>query len=214
MSAAEHTGASHRLDDDAALVDRARSGDQGAFGQLVDRHHPALLRLARHFVRDPARAEDVAQDAWLAVICGLARFEGRAKFRTWLMQILANRARTRAARDHRLVLTNLHEGDSSGEVAVDHHRFDRRGMWSEPPLQWRDAELALGNQQLVAVALEAIQALPPNQRLVVTMRDVEGLDSSEVCSILAITETHQRVLLHRARARLRAQLEVHLGVTR
>jgi len=196
-------------DDDVALVERACAGDAGAFGELVDRHHGALLRLARHYVRDAAAAEDVAQDAWLAVVRGLARFEGRCKFRTWLMQILANRARTRASRDQRLLLIDMHEGDSA--AAVDRGRFDRRGMWSEPPIAWRDAELALQHQQLASLALQAMALLPANQRLVVTMRDVEGLDSAEVCSVLAITETHQRVLLHRARSRLRAHLEVELG---
>ncbi len=198
-------------DDDFELVERARGGEEAAFATLVGRHHSTLLRTARAFVRDPAAAEDVAQDTWLAVVRGLDRFEGRARFKTWLLHILANRARTRGVRDARMLPVDMSVDDYATSAIAD--RFDARGRWAQPPVAWQDAETALGDRQLVAHLERAIAELPANQRLVVTLRDVEGLESDEVCNLLGITETNQRVLLHRARTRLRAALAAQLGST-
>lgn len=178
------------------LLAQARAGDERAFTRLIKEHHVALVRVARTFVQTRAEAEDVAQDTWLAVLRGLDKFEGRSSFRTWLFAILANRARTSAYKERR-----------SGP-AVDPDRFATDGGWSEPPAPWTDGvDDRLDAASLAPRVRAAILELPDAQQQVITLRDVEGLDAAAVCELLAISEGNQRVLLHRARSKVRATVE-------
>jgi len=199
--------------EDAALVRAVRAGDREAFAALVRRHGGPLLRLARIFVHERAAAEEVVQDAWVAVLESLDRFEGRSAFKTWLFRIVANRAKTAAVRSGRTVpFSALGPGDAEGEPAVDPGRFDARGEWRDPPGRWSEEtpeRLAL-RAETQALLEAAVAALPPSQRAVLTLRDVEGLETAEICNLLEITESNQRVLLHRARARVRTALERHM----
>jgi RNA polymerase sigma-70 factor (ECF subfamily) len=199
---------------DEDLVERARAGDEEAFTELVRRYSPALLRLARMYVPSQAVAEDVVQETWLGVLRGLERFEGRSSFKTWLFRILVNRAKTRGVREHRSVpFASLGAGEGGGDEGdagptVDPTRFVEEGAWASPPRRWQDdPELALESTEVRRIAEEAIAKLPDRQRIVITMRDLEGLSSDEVRNALDLTETNQRVLLHRARAKVRAALE-------
>jgi RNA polymerase sigma-70 factor, ECF subfamily len=197
---------------DAALLARLRAGEAAAFEALVDRHGGPLLRLARTFVKVPAVAEEVVQDTWLAALDGLERFEGRASLRTWLFRILANTARTRAVREGRSVpWSSLGPGDDG--PAVDPDRFQPDGHWREPIGGWTEDDperLALGAETRTVLEA-ALAALPESQRAVITLRDVEGVAADEACAILGLSEANQRVLLHRARTRVRAALHEHLG---
>ena len=189
------------VDGDAELVERLRRGDQAAFAVLVDRYHSRLTRFAGSFTPRAELAEDIAQETWLGLLRGLDRFEGRASLRTWLFQICANRARTIAAREGRLVPVDPTDPDAP---TVDPARFGPDGGWSTAPAAW---DTAADDAELVARVRAAIVRLPETQQQVVTLRDVEGLTSVEVCRILELTEGNQRVLLHRGRARVRALLE-------
>jgi RNA polymerase sigma-70 factor (ECF subfamily) len=198
--------------DDQELVERARAGDEEAFTTLVRRHSPALLRLARMYVASTAVAEEVVQDTWLAVLRGLERFEGRSSFRTWLFRILINRAKTRGVREHRSIpFASIGEdggGDDGDGASVDPARFAPDGAWASPPRHWEDdPEVALRSKEARRLVEEAIDRLPERQKIVITLRDLEGLSSDEVRNALDLSETNQRVLLHRARAKVRAALE-------
>lgn len=200
--------------DEQALVARLRRGDRAAFAELVERHGGALLRLALGFVRERATAEEVVQDAWLAALDGLAEFEGRASLRTWLFRIVANKARTRAVREGRsLPFSALGAADDAGEGTLDADRFDAAGGWRDPPGGWseEDPERLAQRAETRALLEAAIEALPAAQRTVLILRDVEGQEAEEICALLGITLVNQRVLLHRARARVRQALEQHLG---
>lgn len=201
-------------ENDAALVARLRAGDRAAFAALVKRDSGPLLRVARSLVRDPASAEELVQETWLAVLTGLGAFEGRSSLRTWLFRILVNKARTRTVRDGRTASFSSLAGPADGDGgAVDPERFDADGAWRDPPSTWSEENperLAMGAETRAAIE-DAIAALPPNQRAVMTLRDVEGLETDEICNLLSISVTNQRVLLHRARARVRAALEARLG---
>jgi RNA polymerase sigma-70 factor, ECF subfamily len=191
---------------DAELLGRLRAGDEHAFVTLVRRHHAVMLRLAAGYVPNMAVAEEVVQDTWLGVLRGLAAFEGRSSVRTWLFRILVNRARTAGARERRSVAI----GDSV--PAVDQSRFDATGHWAAPPERWvEEAENRVYAAKLADRLRSAIGDLPVRQREVVLLRDVEGLSSEEVCGVLEISEGNQRVLLHRARSRLRQVLETEFG---
>lgn len=199
--------------DDLALVKRLLDGDEAAFTGLVERYHGRLLRLARTFVSDGASAEEVVQDTWLGVLTGLRSFEGRSGLKTWIFSILTNRAKTRGRRDKRVMPFSALLGPvSEDEPAVNPSRFTRDGMWSAPPERWTEdtPERLLIRQETQAFVDRAIAELPASQRAVITIRDVEGLSATEVCNILEISETNQRVLLHRARAKVRTALEQHL----
>jgi len=198
--------------DDSELVRRVRAGDRSAFAGLVRQHGGALLRFARVFVRDEAVAEEVVQDTWMAVLEGLDGFEGRASFKTWLYRILANRARTRATREGRSVPFSALAGREEDESALDPERFDAAGMWRDPPVGWTDEtpeRLALEAETRSAIEA-AVLALPPGQRAVLVLRDEDGLETEEICNLLGLTVTNQRVLLHRARTRVRQALEAHM----
>lgn len=188
------------------MVGAAHGGDGDAFGELVDRYHPRLIRLSRTCTSSHEVAEEITQETWIAVLRGLDGFEGRSAFRTWLFTICMNRARSIAGREHR------HRSDELDERAVDPRRFTSSGQWSQPPGDWSDAvDDRLVAAELAPHLLAALELLPEGQRQVVTLRDVEGLTGSEVCGVLAISEANQRVLLHRGRSRLRAMVERRLG---
>jgi RNA polymerase sigma-70 factor (ECF subfamily) len=200
---------------EAELIARLRAGDERAFETLVERHYPTMLAVARHYVKSRAVAEEVVQEAWLGVLEGIDRFEGRSSLRTWILRILVNTAKTRGAREARSVpfASLLPEG---GEPAVEPERFRSAddpfpGHWRAYPGNWQrlpDEELA--DKQTLDVVLATIHELPPPQRIVITMRDIQGCDSQEVCEALDVSEGNQRVLLHRARSKVRGALERHL----
>jgi RNA polymerase sigma-70 factor (ECF subfamily) len=162
------------------------------------------------FVSDRATAEDVVQDTWLGVMRGLDTFEGRSALNTWIFRILTNRAKSRAVRDARSIpFSSLESHDHEEESAVDPALFQPNGTWADPPRRWNHdtPERLLMRREAVQQLQGAIEELPANQRVVVILRDIEGLDADEVCNILEISETNQRVLLHRARSKLRRALE-------
>ena len=196
-------------DPDAALVDGLRAGDEEAFAMLVMRYHASLKRLARMYVSTDSVAEEVVQETWLAVLDGIGRFEGRSSLKTWLFRILTNKAKTRGQRESRtLPFSSLAADGDEDRTAVPVDRFARGGAWAAPPRGVPEERLLAGETR--AVVEEAIAALPSNQRAVITLRDVEGLSSEEACNVLGLSETNQRVLLHRARAKVRAALERYL----
>ena len=193
-------------DTDAELLGRLRAGDERAFVALVQRYHDAMLHLAASFVPNAAVAEEVVQDTWLGVLRGISGFEERSSFRTWLFRILVNRARTAGARERRTVAM----GDSGAAVAAS--RFDESGGWLSPPEHWiEEVEDRLEAGKVADLIRTAVKDLPDRQRQVVTLRDIEGLTSEEVCSVLDISDSNQRVLLHRARSRLRQAVETAFG---
>jgi RNA polymerase sigma-70 factor, ECF subfamily len=199
------SGAAHQ-DTEAGLLAGLRAGDEQAFSTLVRRHHSAMLRLALGYVPSAAIAEEVVQDTWLAVLRGISGFEGRSTVRTWLLRILVNRARTAGSRERRTVAV------ADPEPAVDPSRFDASGAWASPPERWAEEARDRVRATRVAARLRsALGELPARQREVVMLRDVEGLSSSEVCSVLDISEANQRVLLHRGRSRLRQVVESEFG---
>jgi len=203
-------------DADEALLLGLRRRDRAAFATLVRGHSGGLLRIARTLLRDRALAEEVVQETWLAVLTGVDTFEGRSTLRTWLFQILVNKARTRSAREGRSVPFSALAALEAGAEPVDSDRFDAHGAWREPPSAWtaEDPErIAMGVETRAAIEA-AIQDLPEAQRAVITLRDLEGLETEEICNLLGITVTNQRVLLHRARARVRRALEERLGSRR
>jgi RNA polymerase sigma-70 factor, ECF subfamily len=197
---------------EAALVDRLRRGDRDAFAELVRAHHASMVRVAESFVPNRAVAEDVVQDTWVGVIRGLARFEGRSSLRTWIFSILVNQARTRGVREARTEpVAALTDETPAGEPSVPPGRFTGppgRGAWSTALTQWQDdPEIRLASRETLRVVEETLQQMPPQRRLVMVLRDIEGLTSVEVCDLLGLSEGNQRVLLHRARTQVRARLE-------
>jgi RNA polymerase sigma-70 factor (ECF subfamily) len=194
------------MDADQILLRRLRDGEEQAFTLLVERYNPALLRLALSFVASRAVAEEVVQDTWLAVLRGLGRFEERSSLRTWMFTILVNRARTTGVREARSVPL------ADAGPAVDASRFGPSGAWAAPPEHWiEEAENRVDAVKLSELLRGGLDGLPPRQREVVLLRDVEGLSSVEACQVLEISEANQRVLLHRGRSRLRQLLESELG---
>ena len=205
-------------EDERALVAALRRGDEDAFAEIVRRYGAPLLRLARTFVRDQAVAEDVVQETWLAVLNGIDRFEGRSSLKTWIFQILSNRAKTRAVRERRSApFSALAGDDEDDEGAVDADRFlgvgDRwAGHWAAAPADWsRLPEERLLGQETLALVNAAIDQLPPRQAQVIMLRDVEGWPADEVSAALQISDGNQRILLHRARSKVRAALEQYLS---
>jgi RNA polymerase sigma-70 factor (ECF subfamily) len=214
--------------EESALVEALRRGDEDAFARLVAEHHASLRRVARLYVANAAIAEEVVQDTWLGVIQGIWAFQGRSSLKTWIHRILVNRARTRAVRESRSVrlvgtLPSETSEESESSVSPDHplpfadtSDFDH---WAQPSAHPDSSpERSLLTKELRERLETVIDALPSNLRIVLWLRDVEGWSSEEVCNALAIQETNQRVLLHRARSRVRAGLEPYLegarGATR
>jgi RNA polymerase sigma-70 factor (ECF subfamily) len=197
------------MDSDAELVLRLRSGDEQAFTGLVGRYQQPMLQLAASFVPNRAVAEEVVQDTWLAVLRGLDGFEGRSSLKTWLFRILVNRARTTGTKEQRSVPV------ADPEPAVDPSRFGGDGGWADPPEHWIEAAESRIEAGKLAHRVRAwIDDLPPRQREVVLLRDVEEMSSEEVCAVLSLTEGNQRVLLHRGRSKLRQLFEDEHGEVR
>lgn len=197
--------------DDEVLVTALQRGDEAAFAWLLDRYDTPLRRLATTFVATPAAAEEVVQETWLAVIEGIDRFEGRSAVKTWVYRILMNKARTRGVRDKRSVpFTSLAGPTFSADRFFPDDHPDWPGHWASPPAGWDDVPDALvESQETLAQVRAAIAGLPQPHRQVITLRDVEGWSSAEVCAVLELTAANQRVLLHRARAKVRAALECY-----
>ncbi len=189
------------------LVEQLRAGDEDAFTKLVATHHNTLVRVARAFVGGTGAAEEVAQETWVAVLKGIATFEERSTLKTWIYRILCNLAQTRAKKQGREV-----SFEATEEEHPDEGRFSI-GFWKAPPKPWLAAtvEAEIDNKRVIEIVRRELETLAPAQRAVVIMRDIEGLDAKEVCNVLGIEETNQRVLLHRARARLRSLIEKELG---
>lgn len=194
-----------------------RRGDEQAFASLVDEYGPAMLRVARMYVATRAVAEEVVQDAWLGVISGIGRFEGRSSLKTWVFRILENTAKTRGERERRSMPFSSVGGvyDETGERTVDPDRFLGSGRWAghwtSAPSRFSELpEERLVGDETVAIVEAAIAGLPEMQRTVITLRDVQGWSSDGVRNVLDLSETNQRVILHRARAKVRRALEAYL----
>jgi RNA polymerase sigma-70 factor, ECF subfamily len=202
-----------------ALVERLRAGDEDAFMGLVRSLSPALLRVARMYVPSQAVAEEVVQETWLGVLRGVDRFEGRSSLKTWIFRILTNIAMTRAVRERRsLPFSALVEAEAADAVpaieperflGADHDRWPHH--WALGPTRWQTPEEHLLTGETRKRLLEAVRHLPPAQRTVITLRDIEGWPADEVCDALGVSEGNQRVLLHRARSKVRTALESYLG---
>jgi RNA polymerase sigma-70 factor (ECF subfamily) len=203
--------------DEAGLVAALRRGDEAAFVDVVGRFHPMLRRVARGYVRTDEAVADVVQETWIGVLRGIDRFEGRSSLRTWVVSILMNVARSHAVKEARTVpFTALTGFGEDGEASFEPERFQGPdgaypGHWTTPPTPWTDdpqaAALAAETRRIV---VEAIAELPAGQRTVITLRDVEGWTGAEVCALLGLSEGNQRVLLHRARNRVRRALDANL----
>jgi RNA polymerase sigma-70 factor (ECF subfamily) len=201
--------------EDLSLIAQLRNGNEDAFAALIDRYAPAMLRLSMVYVRAGAVAEEVVQETWLAVLEHLDRFEGRSSLKTWMFRILTNRAKTGARREGRSIsFSTLEVSDTDHvECAVDPERFrpcDQQWTdgWVSFPTNWQEMpEERMLSLETYACILRAIEALPPRQREIITLRDIEGWKAEETCSLLGISEVNQRVLLHRARSKVRGVLE-------
>ena len=207
--------------DDAQLVAALRAGDEATFTRLVSDWSGSMLRVAQIYVSSRAVAEEVVQETWLAVLRSLSQFEGRSMLRTWVFRILTNTAKTRAQREGRTVpFSALRDPGRVPEPAVDPDRFlDAAharwpGHWASPPTRWDTLpeERLLGHEAR-GVIERAIDALQPSQRAVITLRDVQGWSAEEVRNALAVSESNQRVLLHRARAKVRKAIEEYVEET-
>jgi RNA polymerase sigma-70 factor, ECF subfamily len=202
------------MTEDHELVQRLREGDESAFVELIDRYGATMVRVAQMYVRDRATAEEVVQETWLAVLNGIDRFEERSSLKTWLFRILTNRAKTRGEREGRVVpFSSLAGATEEGDPSVDPDRFlgpdsPTAGAWAAPPRAWPHDEV-LGRETLAVIEM-AIEKLPEAQREVIRLRDVEGWSPMEVSDALEITDGNQRVLLHRARSKVRAAVEAYL----
>jgi RNA polymerase sigma-70 factor (ECF subfamily) len=201
---------------DEHVVEALRRGDEAAFADLVRKYQSSLLRVALVFVPSRAVAEEVVQETWLGVLKGIDRFEARASLKTWIFRILSNTAKTRAERERRtLPFSALTNPAGVPEPAVEPDRFNDPehprwpGHWSAPPESWGPEDRLLAKEVREVVAA-AVERLPPSQRAVISLRDLEGWSADEVCNALELTETNQRVLLHRARSKVRRALEEHL----
>ena len=205
------------LPPDAELVARLRAGDQAAFAALLDSWSPGMLRAARAYVASDEAAEDVVQETWLAIIRGVDRFEGRSSLRTWAYRILVNLARRQGVKDSRTVAWPSLDLEDFGPT-VDPGRFQgpgdpQPGHWRRFPMAWPSAETEVVSGEVRHIIEAALADLPHRQRVVITLRDVDGYGSGEVCSILEISAVNQRVLLHRARAAVRGRLEEYYAAS-
>lgn len=202
--------------EDARLVEGLRAGDEAAFAALMRAYGPGMLRVAQIYVSSRSVAEEVVQEAWLGVLKGIDRFEGRSSLKTWLFRIVANTAKTRGVREARSVpFSSLADDENDATVPADRFLGDQErfpGHWAVPPHSWAGVpESRLLAKETMDFIRREIERLPAAQRAVLELRDVEGLSATEVCNALDVTETNGRVLLHRARAKVRAALEEYLA---
>lgn len=205
------------MDDERTLIQRLRARDETVFAELVERDYGYLIPLANFFVSNRAVAEEVVQEAWLAVLKGIDRFEERSSFKTWISRIVMNLARTRGVRESRMVAFSEFSDKEAGrrEPAADPGRFkvaadEYPDHWSFAQRPWHsDPEAQLLTKETMAALNKAVERLPEAQRLVLKLRDVNGCTAEDVCNILSISDTNQRVLLHRARSTVRGILENH-----
>jgi RNA polymerase sigma-70 factor (ECF subfamily) len=200
--------------DDPAFLAQLREGDAQAYRRLVRRFHASLVRFAASIIGSHAQAEEVVQDTWIAVHSSIGRFEGRASLVTWIFSIVMNRARTRVSREGRTVgLASLMEGTNPGERSVPMSEFLDDGHWAESPRLWDtlNPERVIAGRQLWDHVQAVIDRLPAGQRAVILLRDMEGRDADEACQVLGISAENQRVLLHRARTRIRRELDTLTG---
>jgi RNA polymerase sigma-70 factor (ECF subfamily) len=203
--------------EDSAFLARLRAGEQTAFRDLVRQHHTGFVRLARVFCRVHATAEEVVQESWIAVLTGIGAYAGEAPLKAWISGIVVNKARSRAVRDGRIRSFSDFAGQNDEEAnGLDVERFTANGAWAEPPAPWDGLtpEREAADRELLGHLAEAIEMLPEAQRAVVLLRDVEGVEPAEICRMLAISEGNLRVLLHRARTRLRAAIDIRLAPVR
>ena len=204
------------VNEEIALLARLRQGEEGAFNELIMRHHSALIRMAMGYVADREIAEEVVQDTWMAVIEGLGRFERRSSLRTWVFGIMIHKAKDRGVREKRHTTFSSFESVDDCDETVDPSRFHQSGEWAGhwafPPQPWdnQTPEKLLASQQAVDAMNRAIETLPRGLKEVLILRDVEGVDAKEVCEILKITATNLYVRLHRARERVRQAVETYL----
>jgi RNA polymerase sigma-70 factor (ECF subfamily) len=200
--------------DDAVLVKALSTRDRDAFAFLLDRYHAPLVRLAQQYVQSRAVAEEVVQETWLAVIQGIDRFEQRSSLKTWLYRILVNIARSHGVKENRSIPFAT-SATLDNDPAVDPHRFRRfgrgRGTWKSPPAPWSEPERHVLDAETDKTIRDAVDRLPAGQREVLTMRDLLGWSASDVCEALDLTDANQRVLLHRARSKVRSALERQYG---
>jgi RNA polymerase sigma-70 factor, ECF subfamily len=203
--------------DEAQLLESLRMGDECAFAAIVEEYGPTMMRLARLHVRERSVAEEVVQEAWLGMLRGIERFEGRSPLKTWLFRIVTNLAKTRGVREARSIpfsaLAGAELEEEGPSIAPERFRGpdDRwAGHWAAPPVDWARPEEELLSAETRTVVVDAIAALPEVQRTVITLRDIEGWSTEEVCNALDVTETNQRVLLHRARTKVRRALDDYL----
>ncbi len=199
------------------LLARLRAGEEGAFDELVNTLHGAMIRMAMGHVADREVAEEVVQDTWMTVIESLHRFEGRSSIRTWIFGILIHKAKDRGVREKRhTTFSSFESCDDDTEQVVDPSRFHQSGEWAGhwafPPQPWdeRTPEKLLASHQAVTAMNKAIEALPPTLKDVLVLRDIEGMEAQEVCALLKITETNLYVRLHRGRERVRQAVEAYL----
>ena len=204
--------------DEASLLKLLRERDEDVFAWLVQQYHNSLVRLALLYLHDEAQAEEVAQETWIAVLNGLNGFEGRSSIKTWIFTILTNRAKTRGQREKRLISFSELEVGLENTPTVDPERFRPSNSiisanhWSVNPSSWNNIpEESFLSQEMLHIVRDVVSTLPGNQRAVITLRDIEGFSSNEVCNILGVSETNHRVLLHRARAKVRGVLEDYLN---
>ncbi len=192
---------------DSEIIARLKAGDEATFLGLVRRHQDTMIRVSMRYCRSRSVAEEIVQDSWVAVLDGLDRFEGRSSFKTWMYRIVVNRSITRAKREGKVVPLSSMAPEGEDKV-VDPSRFSADGSWVDPPLSWGTApDRQSDDEEIKRLVTEAIAKLPERQGLVIKLRDVQGLSGEDVCNLLDISPTNQRVLLHRARSKVRELLE-------
>ena len=202
--------------DDEQIVAALRAGDEQTFRDLFGRSYPMMKRVARGYVDSDAVAEEIVQETWMAIVTGIEQFQGRSALATWMFSILTKKAKTHRARERRALPFSSIGGSGDDEPAVDADRFQRDdeafpGHWATPPRPWQKPERRLMSLEAREHLRQALEELPERQRVIVGLRDVEGLSAEDVCRVLDVSPENQRVLLHRGRSRLRAVLESYLA---
>jgi len=195
--------------DERALVRSLRHGDEDAFRAVVNRHQATMVRVAQAHVRDAFVAEEIAQDAWMCLLTGLDRFEGRSSLRTWLLRVVRNLAVDRGVAERRSFPGGSLGSDDNALISAAAPAGMGAGRWESPPALWHaDDDHVADSAETMAVIRSAIEELPPRQRAVIQLHDIVGCPSTEICGLLDLSPVNQRVLLHRARERVRAALDV------